>query len=67
MELMEVQLKKLKDDVENMIEMFKQKKAVLGDCKKEEKEKAAEIQRVESQLNGFKLRVGQMERELINQ
>lgn len=41
--LLEVRLKKLKEDVENLIERFKQKKAVLGDCKKEEKDKQAEL------------------------
>jgi hypothetical protein len=42
-EMLENRLKKLKEDVESLIEKFKLKKNLIADCKKEEKSKNAEV------------------------
>lgn len=42
-DLLDNDLKKLKDIISELIERFKQKRAVLSDCRKEEKDKSTQI------------------------
>jgi len=60
-------LKKLKEKVEHSIEVFKQKRIIMADCRKEQREKERDLSKVESQLKGIRLRANHMERDLENE
>ena len=54
---LDVDLKALRDAIEFIVAKYKQKRALLLDCRKEEKEKDRDLSKVENSLASLKLRV----------
>ena len=53
--------------METLIEIYKQKRSVMTDCRRNQRDKDRDIQKMDNQLSGFKLRLSGMQRDLDNE